>query len=134
MRPRILAVDDDPETTRALCQLLERHGYEVREENDPARAVQAAREFLPQFVILDYSMPKFHGGDVAWEFANETPLAEVKVIFCSGLSEEEVRSKLPPTRIPVLGKPVDTTKLLALLDQSKGLAAHEFRRPASRPA
>src|SRR6201995_3008151 len=100
MHPRILAVDDDPETTGALRRLLGKHGYEVREENDSRRAVATAREFQPEFVILDYSMPGSHGGDVAWDFANDPVLQGVKVIFCSGLSEPEIRAKLPPTRIP----------------------------------
>ena len=41
---RILAVDDDPETTHGLKRFLEAHGYMVREENDPTKALDVAKE------------------------------------------------------------------------------------------
>jgi two-component system OmpR family response regulator len=129
MTQRVLAIDDDPETTGALRRLLERKGYEVREENDPRKALETAREFLPDFVILDYSMPDYHGGDVAWQLAGDSVLGAVKVIFCSGLAEAEVRSKLPPAPIPILTKPIDPKELMQLLRDEAGMSAVNFRRP-----
>jgi chemosensory pili system protein ChpA (sensor histidine kinase/response regulator) len=133
MPRRILAVDDDPEITAILRHLLELHGYEVREENESRAALPAAREFQPDFVILDYSMPGSHGGDVAWDLANDPLVSGTRIIFCSGLSEDEVRSKLPPTKIPILSKPINAEALLALLRESGGVAAAEFRRPKTLP-
>jgi CheY-like chemotaxis protein len=129
---RVLAVDDDPNTTSALCRLLERHGFVVQEENSPRDAVATARVFQPDFVILDYTMPGLHGGDVAWDLANDETLSSTKVIFCSGLPETEVRSKLPSNAVPFLSKPVDANRLIALLQSERGFAASQFRRPTSR--
>ena len=123
MSIRILTIDDEPETTRGLRRLLERHGYEVREENDSRRALESAGEFQPQVVLLDYLMPTVHGGDVAWQLASDPRLRQVKVIICSGVAEEELQAKLPPAPIPILAKPVDTDALLSLIKECENSQA-----------
>jgi DNA-binding NtrC family response regulator len=115
MTQRILAIDDDPATTGALRKLLEKKGFEVREENDSTRALAAAREFQPHVVILDYLMPRVHGGDVAWQLASDATLRDVRVIICSGVADWDLATKLPPARIPILAKPINADALLALL-------------------
>jgi len=115
MAKRILIIDDDPDTTHGLRRVLESHAYEVQEENDPERALSVARVFQPHFVILDYQMPKVNGGDVAWQLASDAILKATQVIICSGISKSEIAIHLPPSRIPILEKPVDGPALLALL-------------------
>jgi CheY-like chemotaxis protein len=117
MSYRILAVDDDPQTTGALKRLLEQHGYSVREENDARKALATARAFQPHVVILDFLMPEAHGGDVAWQFWCDPQLRNIKVVLCSGAMREEMANRLPPCPIPILEKPVDGASLLALLRQ-----------------
>ena len=112
---RILAIDDDPETTGGLKRLLGAHGYEVREENDSTKALASAKEFQPHYVILDYWMPHAHGGDVAWQIASERSLGATKLVMCSGFDPETFRRALPPLRIPIFEKPVDTDALLELI-------------------
>src|SRR4051812_5757137 len=120
MHPRILAIDDDRETTQALARLLTAKGYDVRELNDSTRALEMAREFQPQVVILDYSMPKAHGGDVAWQIASDPLLEAGRGVVCSAPAREEIVPRLPPTRIPILEKPVNTDALLALIHATAG--------------
>lgn len=116
MSQRILLVDDDPQITRALATLLVRNGYIVAEENDSTKALGVARAFQPDVVILDFLMPKAHGGDVAWQLASEVAFTKPPmVILCSGVPSEEFKIKLPPTRIPILEKPVEAESLLELL-------------------
>ena len=115
MTKRILTVDDDPDTTGALKRVLESHGYVVREENDSSKALAAAKEFQPHVIILDYVMPNTHGGDVAWQIASERSLRDARVVVCSGVDAETFRRTLPPIRIPILEKPVNTEALLELL-------------------
>lgn len=115
MRFRILAVDDEPQTTHTLRRILEQRGYLVAEENDSNKALEAAKAFHPDVVILDYSMPDTDGGDVAWQLASDPSLKSVRVIMCSGLNPMEFSRKLPPTKIPILQKPLDSLALLELL-------------------
>lgn len=63
---RILIVDDEPGVTRSLKLNLEAMaGYEVRTENDSALAINAARDFHPQLILLDVLMPRLDGCEVS---------------------------------------------------------------------
>lgn len=115
MASRILLVDDDPLATSGLARVLERRGYQVREENDARQALSATREFAPQVVILDYLMPQCHGGDVAWQIATDPALRSVQLIVCSAIAQAEIAPRLPPMHIPILSKPVELNALLQLL-------------------
>jgi CheY-like chemotaxis protein len=62
--PRILHVDDDPQMTRLVAQLLNSRGYEVTSINDSCAAMEAvARDHYP-VVILDIDMPVTSGLDL----------------------------------------------------------------------
>ena len=112
---RILAIDDDPETTRSLRRLLEATGHNVMEVNDPTLALATAREFQPHVVIPRLPHAENARGDVAWQLASDPLLRQTRMVVCSGCLTAEFSSKLPPVRIPVIEKPVDSDALLKVL-------------------
>jgi len=113
---RILIIDDEPNSALALGIVLYEHGHEVKVEKDSARALEAVREFRPDVVLIDFMMPKAHGGEVAWQLHADPALKNTKLILYSGMLPEELRPLLPPRDIPILEKPVDTQRLLRLLE------------------
>ncbi len=62
---KVLIVDDHPVIRLAVRMLMERHGYEVIAETDNGvDALQLAREYMPDIVILDIGIPKLDGLEV----------------------------------------------------------------------
>ena len=56
---RILIVDDNSAFTHHVSEFLQNtHRYVVCEENDPCRALETARIFHPDLILLDLIMPK----------------------------------------------------------------------------
>ncbi|MFB3108272.1 MAG: response regulator, partial [Candidatus Binatia bacterium] len=54
MKKRILLIDDEPSFTRVLKLYLEKSGaYEVTEENRGEMALETARRFKPDLILLD---------------------------------------------------------------------------------
>src|SRR2546423_7483508 len=81
-KKRILVVDDETSITRLLKMNLELIGnYEVREENSGARAIETAREFNPDLILLDVMMPDLDGGDVAAALKQDRALRKTPVVF-----------------------------------------------------
>jgi len=119
MSERVLIVDDDPEATASLARVLRKKGCVVREENDSTLALQVAREFQPEVVVLDYLMPVVHGVDVAWQLASDPVCRAAQVIMCSAVPREEFVWKLPPCKIPTFEKPVPLDDLVALIQGGK---------------
>jgi len=58
---RILAVDDEPMLTDLLAMALRMEGWEVRTAGSGLEALQIAREFEPDALVLDVMMPDLDG-------------------------------------------------------------------------
>ncbi|WP_295011611.1 response regulator transcription factor [uncultured Microbacterium sp.] len=58
---RILAVDDEPMLTDLLAMALRMEGWEVRTAGSGLDALQVARDFGPDALILDVMMPDLDG-------------------------------------------------------------------------
>lgn len=79
---RVFVVDDEPGVTRLLKINLEGTGsYKVRTENQPEKALEAAREFYPDLVLMDVMMPGLDGGDLAARFRADPRLRRVPIVF-----------------------------------------------------
>jgi len=64
---RILVVEDAPEFVAMLVPLLEGEGYGVRTAGDGLTAVEMARSFAPDVIVLDLTLPGKDGIDVCRE-------------------------------------------------------------------
>lgn len=58
---RILAVDDEQMLTDLLAMALRMEGWEVRTASSGLEAIQTAREFEPDALVLDIMMPDLDG-------------------------------------------------------------------------
>src|ERR1700744_2476641 len=58
---RVLVVDDEPQITEELKTSLNARGYEVRSADDGQSALEIFRQWQPELIITDLSMPKMGG-------------------------------------------------------------------------
>ena len=56
-----LVVDDSRVVRKAARRVLEGLGFAVREAEDGAKALEACRDAVPDFVLLDWNMPVMDG-------------------------------------------------------------------------
>jgi CheY-like chemotaxis protein len=120
-RWKVLLVDDDPTVTSFVSYILESKGqYEVRSLNDPFRAVAAARDFRPDLLIMDISMPGKDGGEVAAEIAKDAQLVKVPIIFLSAsVSKNDPQTvRNPKTGHIYLPKPVEPRDLMRCVENT----------------
>jgi len=61
---RALVVDDAPDIVAMIAPLLRHEGYEVSTAADGESALEIARTFDPDLVVLDLMLPKIDGIDV----------------------------------------------------------------------
>jgi DNA-binding NarL/FixJ family response regulator len=89
---RILVVDDNARVRRGVIDILaSRKNWEVcAEAQDGEEAIQKAREFLPDVILLDISMPGMNGLEVASAVRQE--LADAKILI---MSQHDPASLLP---------------------------------------
>ncbi|SRR5581483_9355616 len=117
-KKRILIVDDEPGFTRLLKLTLERTGnFLVREENDGMHALETAREFMPDLILLDIVMPKIDGGDVARQIQRDMKLKNAKIVFLTAIvSKNEATPGHLIGGFPFMAKPVSLDALTKFID------------------
>jgi two-component system, OmpR family, alkaline phosphatase synthesis response regulator PhoP len=82
---KILIVDDEADIRQLLVAYLEKEGYQVAEAADGDSAIQAAREFTPDVIILDIMLPKLSGLEV---LSTLRRTSDVYVIMLTAKTEE----------------------------------------------
>ena len=83
---KILIVEDDRATRKALQQLFEPEGYQVVLAQDGAQGIAAFHDARPDFVILDLRMPVLSGKELCRLIRKETE--EVPIIILTGSADE----------------------------------------------
>lgn len=83
VRPlRVLVVDDNESIRRTICQLLhsEVDIEVVCEAVDGDDAIQKARQYLPDLVLLDITMPSMNGLEAARILKQEFPATHIVIL------------------------------------------------------
>ena len=118
-RTRVLIVDDEAGSSRLLKANLDLLGrFEVRVENHPEKAVEAARQFRPEVALVDVIMPQMSGTSLALAFQADPDLKPIRVVFLTAaappLMNEEVTRVL--RSYPYILKPASLEDILPHLD------------------
>ena len=85
---KVLIVDDESDILEMLDYNLSKEGYEVIQASDGFSAVEAAKEHLPQLILLDVMMPKMDGIETCRRLREIPKLKDVFIIFLTARSEE----------------------------------------------
>lgn len=123
MKKKILLVDDEAAITRIMRRNLEATGrFEVIDVNDPEKALDTARSFRPDLILLDVMMPEMDGGEVAAQIEADSTLSSIPIIFLTAIVS---RNEVEPTGSTIgshkfLAKPVKLEDLLVCLDEQLG--------------
>lgn len=129
-RQKILLVDDDP-GIRMICRdVLETHGYMVKEAGDGEKGQLEARRFRPDLVLVDVMMPGMDGFTLAQKLRGDRETSLTPIIFLSarGQTADKVRAfKLGAE--DYLVKPFDSAELVARVE--KALARRDLELGAS---
>jgi CheY-like chemotaxis protein len=119
-KKKVLIIDDEVGFTNIVKLALEgRDGYEVCVENDPLVAVEAARKFWPDIIILDVVMPKLDGGELHMRLTADPILKHIPVIFLTAI----VRQKEVEEHQGIIGgsvyiaKPVSVDRLISVIEK-----------------
>lgn len=82
-RPRVLVVDDEDVIRQILVINFELDGFEVCEAADGLEALERARSFRPDVVILDVMMPRLDGWATARRLRSDAVTAGAGIVFVS---------------------------------------------------
>jgi two-component system OmpR family response regulator len=119
-KPRVLIVDDNPRFSQSARLILQQSGhYVVCEENDAASALETARSFRPDLILIDLVMPQLDGAEVAAQIESDWALHGVPIVFVTGLvTPAEARNGQPIDGRRVVSKAIISSDLLRIVEES----------------
>ena len=124
---RVLVVDKDQETLDLFSSLLHLGRHEIRIVSEPALALPAALEFLPDIAFIDVSMPEIDGCQVAVLMRQHRELDRALLVAVTGHGGETDHEETHAAGFDVLLlKPVESRDVQLLLRRRP--------QPAPRPS
>jgi CheY-like chemotaxis protein len=115
---RILVVDDDLDTDHSMALLLRTMGHEVQFAINGFAAIDVARNFRPDVVLMDINLPDFKGDHLARQLKYEPGLEKARLVAVSGQSDDETRKRaLAAGCAEFLPKPLTVDRLEPLLSR-----------------
>lgn len=85
---KVLVVDDEEPIQELLKYNLEKTGYDVKTASDGFKAVDIAKKFHPDLVLLDIMMPKMDGVETCRLLREIPELQKTFIVFLTARSEE----------------------------------------------
>ena len=119
-KPRILIVDNNSRFARGARLFLDRTGkYVACSVIDPRRALESARSFKPDLVLVDVIMPQEDGPEVAAQLEADWALHGVPIVFLTSLiTAEEAKDGRRVYGHRILPKPTSSSELIELVEQN----------------
>lgn len=87
-RGLVLIVDDEEDLAAAVEVLIQRSGFRTCKVYDGRSGVAAAREWMPDLVLLDYELPELDGLKVIEELRQDELTSEIPIILNSSARME----------------------------------------------
>jgi two-component system CheB/CheR fusion protein len=113
---KILVVDDNVDMAMSLGLLLRQAGHTISTAHDGPAALEAARSFAPDVILLDIGLPGLDGYRVAEALRREPALAKVRLVAVSGYGQAEDRRRTKDAGFDHhLVKPVDFRELVSAI-------------------
>ena len=128
-RPRILCVDDDPQTLRYVRDALTKAGYTPVVTGDPEEVSRLMAAETPRLVLLDMMLPGSDGMELMKDIRE---VSDVPVIFLSVNGQEEVVARaFDMGAADYVVKPFSPTELAARIRAAlRKRAAPELTQPS----
>jgi DNA-binding response OmpR family regulator len=109
-QPVVLVAEDDPSIRLALEFVLKYEGFDVVFAEDGLKALELAKNDLPDVILLDHLMPKMDGKEVFAALKEHEPTSRIPVLVLSGMSRTSTSDW---QGADFIGKPFSPDELIA---------------------
>ncbi len=89
--PKILVIEDNPDSAELEKRVLAARGYEVLEAPDAETGLQLAVDQQPDAIVLDLGLPDADGQTLVGWMRRVPALAHTPIIACTAWPEETAR-------------------------------------------
>lgn len=117
-RHTVACIDDSPQICELMTTLIREAGHDIFCVQDSTQALPKLLERKPQLIFLDLIMPVANGYEICSQIRRIAAFRDTPIIILTGSDGiiDRVRAKVVGAT-DFLGKPVESNKILTLLDR-----------------
>ena len=123
MAKKVLVVEDNELNLRLFCDLLRAHDCEVEGVRDGREAIDTARAFIPDLIVMDIQMPHVTGFELIVQIREDAELAHIPVMavtaYAGRADEDRIRAAGADAYV---SKPIS---LMRFIDTVEGLVGRD---------
>jgi len=119
-KKRVLIVDDEPDVTLVLKQVLDENGFEADSYDEPRLALNNFKANMYDLLLLDIKMPDINGLDLYQEMRKIDDKVKVCFLTASEMFYEKFRKEEPYSKFDkelFIAKPIENEELLDHLNR-----------------
>lgn len=94
MAKRVLVVEDNELNLKLFCDLLRAHDFVAEPVRDGREAVERARDFAPDLIVMDIQMPHVTGHELIVALKADAELAKIPVMAVTAYAGREDEERI----------------------------------------
>lgn len=117
MQKIVLIVEDYEDTRSFMKFVVESYGYQVVEASDGAEAIDKFREFHPDLILMDISLPRIDGLVATKTIRESDDSEKVPIIAVTAFGKTFYKQAMEAGCNDLLNKPIDFDVLEPVIHQ-----------------
>ena len=112
----VLIADDNAENRKYLVDLLGHYPLKLIEAGNGLEAIEKARNYLPEVILMDFKMPVMNGGEAIEILKNQAETKSIPIIALSASSRDVLEEQSGTVYFDdFILKPINGSELLEML-------------------
>ena len=135
MGQKILVVEDNELNLKLFCDLLRAHGYAAEPVRDGREALERARSFAPDLIVMDIQMPHISGLELIERLKADAALKAIPIMAVTAYAakgdEERIRDAGAEGYVskPIsVGKFVDAVRALLAVERKSAVVEEKMEQ------
>ena len=121
MPKKILIVEDNELNMKLFSDLLGAHGYETRQTREGLKAIEIAKKYKPDLILMDIQLPEVSGLEVTKWIKDDKNLTDIPVVAVTAFAMKGDEKRIRDGGCEAyISKPISVTTFLATIRKFLG--------------
>jgi two-component system cell cycle response regulator DivK len=111
---RVLVVEDNELNLKLFCDLLRAHDFATEPVRDGREAVERARSFAPDLIVMDIQLPHVSGLELIEQIKRDTALGRTPIMAVTAYAGREDEDRIRAAGADAyVSKPISVARFVA---------------------
>ena len=121
MPKRVLIVEDNELNMKLFSDLLDAHGYETAQTREGLKAIDMARTFKPDLILMDIQLPEVSGLEVTKWIKDDAELQDIPIVAVTAFAMKGDEKRIREGGCEAyISKPITVASFLQTVRQFAG--------------